>query len=192
MYKEKVILLRGNHEPPEWLIPYPHDFPYHLRARYPGRWREFYNIFSRIFDNLPLSALCEDNVYFVHGGFSVKELDVDKYADPDREVLTELLWNDPMDEYGVRPSYRGVGYLFGSDITSKFLAENGLNIIVRGHEPCNGYWWRHNNKILTLFSRVGEPYYNRNASIAKMRLGSVISYRDVTIISMSRDDIPTL
>ncbi len=27
-YPDRVILLRGNHEPPEWLPVYPHDFPF--------------------------------------------------------------------------------------------------------------------------------------------------------------------
>ncbi len=169
-HKNQIILLRGNHEPPRWLIPYPHDFPIYLRSRYPNRWRKIYELFLEIFDNLPIACISKSRLLMLHGGISVKKTSIQDYQYPDKETLTEILWNDPMNEEGYIPSYRGVGYLFGPDITHKFLDKNELSIIIRGHEPVNGYQYRHNGKIITLFSRLGPPYMNNRASIIKIPL----------------------
>ena len=39
--------------------------------------------------------------------------------------MQDLLWSDPMDEYGVEPNSRGAGCLFGPNIT-KILKLNTL------------------------------------------------------------------
>ena len=48
--------------------------------------------------------------------------------------MCDLLWCDPQNEPGRSPSKRGVGMQFGPDITKKFLAENGLELLIRSHE----------------------------------------------------------
>ncbi len=189
MYKDRVILLRGNHEPPQWLLPYPHDFPIYLRSRYPSRWREIYKMFLDIFDKLPLLCLTKSGVVMLHGGISVKHKDINSYKTPDRSLITEILWNDPMAEDGYRPSYRGAGYLFGPDITTEFLRQNDLRLIIRGHEPTNGYEYRHSGRIITLFSRTGPPYMNRRASALRISLYKPYSPGDEQIISISEDEI---
>jgi len=190
MYRDRVVLLRGNHEPPRWLPPYPHDFPYHLRARYPDNWREIYEKFLDIFEHLPLAIVAGSSIFMVHGGISVKELNLRSYGRPSREVLTELLWSDPYQGEGYRPSYRGAGYLWGRDITDRFLYENNLNMIIRGHTPCNGHAYTHNNKVLTLFSRLGEPYMNTVASVAYISFSEFRDWRDIRIINITEADLP--
>ena len=37
-------------------------------------------------------------------------------------------------ENGRAPSKRGVGVAFGPDVTRRFLADNGLDLLVRSHE----------------------------------------------------------
>jgi len=50
--------------------------------------------------------------------------------------MCDLLWSDPDDEgksgWGTSP--RGAGFLFGVDVTGRFLHENGLAVICRAHQ----------------------------------------------------------
>ena len=49
--------------------------------------------------------------------------------------MCDLLWSDPeenKDGWGISP--RGAGYIFGQDISTKFIYTNGLNMICRAHQ----------------------------------------------------------
>ena len=181
-----VILLRGNHEPPEWLMPYPHDFPSHLRWRFSNEWIKIYRLFMKAFQLMPHVAYSEGSYFFVHGGVPTNALYIDELRNPSNKVLEDLLWNDPIDEEGIAPSWRGAGHFFGIDITKRFLQANNLKIVIRGHEPCNGYQLRQGGLVLTLFSRLGEPYYNLTASTVKIKnLKSYSGVGDLEFISIS-------
>jgi protein phosphatase len=42
-------------------------------------------------------------------------------------------------------------------------------VLIRGHEPSEeGYKINHNGKVLTLFSRKGEPYFNAQAAYLQL------------------------
>jgi protein phosphatase len=46
-----------------------------------------------------------------------------------------------------------------------------VNVLIRGHEPsAEGYKNNHHGKVLTLFSRKGEPYYNTQAAYLQLDL----------------------
>ena len=47
--------------------------------------------------------------------------------------MSDILWADPWDGEGRRPSQRGISLEFGYDIAKKFLDENGLELLVRSH-----------------------------------------------------------
>eukprot|EP00245_Coleochaete_scutata_P004177 TRINITY_DN1644_c0_g2_i1.p1 TRINITY_DN1644_c0_g2~~TRINITY_DN1644_c0_g2_i1.p1 ORF type:complete len:477 (-),score=70.18 TRINITY_DN1644_c0_g2_i1:341-1771(-) len=50
-------------------------------------------------------------------------------------VPADVLWSDPSAEEGLFPNHqRGIGLLFGPDITQEFLSQHGLKLIVRSHE----------------------------------------------------------
>ena len=51
-------------------------------------------------------------------------------------VAPDLLWSDPVLQPGLElnADRRGVGTIFGPDITQGFMAKNGLALIVRSHE----------------------------------------------------------
>ncbi len=185
-YPNQVIALRGNHEPPEWLMPYPHDFPSHLRWRFSNEWIKIYRLFMKAFQLMPHVAYSEGSYFFVHGGVPTNALYIDELRNPSNKVLEDLLWNDPIDEEGIAPSWRGAGHFFGIDITKRFLQANNLKIVIRGHEPCNGYQLRQGGLVLTLFSRLGEPYYNLTASTVKIKnLKSYSGVGDLEFISIS-------
>lgn len=183
-----VMILRGNHEPPEWLIPYPHDFPHQLKLRLRMEWSIVYKTFLSLFDELPHAAVINNELFLVHGGIPVTAESLRDIENPDKNILTEILWNDPFEGYGIRPSYRGVGYLFGEDVTKTFLMATGLKAVVRGHEPVNGYKIMHGGKLVTIFSRLGEPYHNVRASIYKYE-GEFNGFKDEDFISI---DLSTL
>ncbi|GBG69022.1 hypothetical protein CBR_g3721 [Chara braunii] len=68
-------------------------------------------------------------------------------------LMCELLWSDPQPDNGRSPSKRGVGVAFGPDVTSRFLQENNLELIVRSHEVREeGCQLEHNGKLITVFS----------------------------------------
>jgi len=65
----------------------------------------------------------------------------------------QLLWSDPQSAPGRAPSKRGVGLSFGPDVTRSFLANNGLELLIRSHEVKeDGYEIDHGGQLITVFS----------------------------------------
>jgi len=180
LYGERVVTLRGNHEPPDSLPVYPHDYPYTLRARFGGAYERVYSLSKRIFDLLPYAAVYRGAAAFLHGGvpvFSTMECWEDVRcilnAEESERTLEEILWNDPTEDPDIEyaPSPRGAGYLWGERITEEFLRKAGVKVVIRGHEAVwEGYKLNHSSRVITVFSRKGPPYYNAYASALKVNL----------------------
>jgi len=173
----RVILLRGNHEPPGDLTPMPYDLPYQLHDRYEKAWEEAYGRILELHESLPQAALAEGKYLLLHGGVPSKLKDLEDLAHaherhPAESLLEEILWSDPDETLrGVAPSPRGAGLLFGPDITRRVLEAVGAKTLIRGHEPVNGGVFAGQGGLtLTLFSRKGPPYYNSHAAYLKIRL----------------------
>ncbi len=170
-----IILLRGNHEPPHDLIPYPHDLPYQLELRFGEKWHDIYMKIMELFQEMPHAALIRKELFLVHGGIPVNTTSIDEISAahmlyPKENILEQLLWNDPDDyigDYVISP--RGAGYLFGINVTNNFLQEVGVKAIIRGHEPCEGFKLNHKGKVVTLFSRNGPPYMNMKRGVLRIR-----------------------
>ncbi|CAF3697493.1 unnamed protein product [Rotaria sp. Silwood1] len=79
-------------------------------------------------------------------------------ADEDNEYrqMQDLLWSDPDPHHrrGCRANdERHIGCFFGADITEQFLNKYNLSMIIRSHQvKKDGYEFRHNRKVLTVFS----------------------------------------
>jgi len=170
-FPENVILMRGNHEGPNDLLAHPHDLPNQFQRRFGESWQEAYTKIRDLFNYLYNAVLISERFIILHGGVPSRARTIDDIAyahktHPKETHLEEILWSDPDDEIkGTYPSPRGAGKLFGEDITEKFLKMLNTKVLVRGHEPSeNGFKVNHHNKILTLFSRKGAPYYNNHGA----------------------------
>jgi protein phosphatase len=166
---KNAVTLRGNHEALGNAIPYPHDIRYRLIEKFGETDGDrAYNELFLTFQELPV-VMFGDKFIAMHGGFPVMDFHADKIEDN----IVELLWNDPFEFLGYEPSPRGIGYLFGKDITEKWLSLTGSNFLIRGHEPCEGFMVNHDGLVYTVFSRTGKPYFNSKAAFGIIENGNV-------------------
>jgi serine/threonine-protein phosphatase 4 catalytic subunit len=168
-------LIRGNHESRE--VTQIYGFYDECLQKYNGSplvWRSC----CEVFDYLPLAALIDNNILAVHGGLSPAITTVNqlKLIDRVREVphegsMSDILWSDPDDTlqgWGLSP--RGAGYLFGSDVTSRFLLENSLTLLARAHQlVMEGYKYSFGEKVITVWSAPNYCYRCGNVA-AVMRI----------------------
>ncbi|CAN5885240.1 metallophosphoesterase family protein [soil metagenome] len=178
IFPNNVFMLRGNHEAYHRFPFSAFDFPKDLQNKFGGSGHNLYaNTMVPFFDSL--SSICEINGFslLVHGGLPVIE-DVEFFRNykyrlsdmkSDEGLLVEILWNDPR-EFTDRiwqASNRGLGKYFGINITKNWLNHTDTKLIIRGHEPCMGHKFNHDNKVLTLFSSK-DPYPKFESSYLKI------------------------
>lgn len=78
---------------------------------------------------------------------------------PHEGAMCDLLWSDPDEREGWAPSLRGAGYVFGSDVSSRFNFSNNLQMICRAHQlVLQGYSWAHDKNVCTIFSAPNYCY----------------------------------
>ncbi|UKJ87747.2 protein-serine/threonine phosphatase [Theileria orientalis] len=160
-----VIINRGNHESDDMNESY--GFTREVLTKYDGH---IYNLFQKIFWELPLVVIIENRIVVVHGGlFRHKNVTLEKLSSVDRKrtcpatpdnyedsLMFDLLWSDPQHTNGIDPSSRGAGCIrFGPDVTTNFLKTNNLEICIRSHQvpdTLRGIDILHNGKCVTLFS----------------------------------------
>jgi len=165
---EKIIVLRGNHESP--MTNEYYGFKSEVREKMGA---EYYEEFASMFSVMPYVAIV--NGYFcVHGGIargleSVDQVEGLKKPDllPEDQIAMELLWNDPREELdGFIPNVRGEGtFFYGKDVTLRFLEQNSLKGIIRGHEVADGFRFEMDNRVITVFS---SRYHKMRAGILRI------------------------
>ncbi|CAL8079473.1 unnamed protein product [Calicophoron daubneyi] len=171
LYPNHFYLSRGNHESENMNRLY--GFEGEMKSKYSLEMAE---MFTDIFNWLPLAHLINQRILVMHGGLfsnddvtlaDVKTISRDRQP-PEGSPMCELLWSDPMESNGRAPSKRGIGCQFGPDVTEKFCKANGLDYIIRSHEvKDDGYEVAHNGKCLTVFSAPNycDSIHNRGAFI---------------------------
>ena len=176
LFPDSVFLMRGNHEGPEDLLPYPYDLPFQLKLKYGEHAGDrIHAVLRRLFDLLYTAIVIEERAVLIHGGVpseteSISDLAYAHMNHPTETHLEEMLWSDPREELkGTLPSPRGAGKLFGPDVTEKLLKLLGVKLLIRGHESCEeGFKINHNGKVLTLFSTNKLPYSNERAAYLQL------------------------
>lgn len=176
-----VVLMRGNHEGPKDLLAYPHDLPIQLQSRFGEGWSTAYAKLRELFTHMHNALIVDRKYIMLHGGVPTQAESVEEVAyahemHPTFSHLEEILWSDPQEGLtGTCPSPRGAGKLFGSDVTDRFLQMLNVKVLIRGHEPSEkGFKINQEGRILTLFSRRGEPYHNRHAAYLQLDLAGEI------------------
>lgn len=157
LYPEHMFLSRGNHEGVAMNRVY--GFEGEVRAKFSA---EVFDLFSEVFNALPIGHVINREVFVVHGGlYSEDTVTIDDLQKPNRfreipdnGLICESLWADPQPMLGRTPSKRGTNCMaFGPDVTAKFLENNNLSLLVRSHEVREeGYDVMHNGKCITVFS----------------------------------------
>lgn len=155
-YPENFFLLRGNHETTD--VSQMHGFMAECTMKFNSNmWKSFMNCFN----HLPLAAVVEHKIFCCHGGLNPHLKSISQILDIERPVeiptdglLCDLVWSDPrQDSSGWIRKQHGVSYTFGADVVNKFLDDNGLSLICRGHQVVDkGYNFFAHTKLITIFS----------------------------------------
>eukprot|EP01147_Barroeca_monosierra_P000596 gene595-3910_t len=156
LYPNHFFLSRGNHETINMNQLY--GFFGEVKAKYT---EEFSDLFTHVFNWLPLGHVIDKKILVVHGGlFSEDGVTLDQLREIKRDMqppasgpMCDILWSDPQPLQGRARSLRGVGVRFGPDITQRFLDDNDLKLLIRSHEMKeDGYEIAHDGKCITIFS----------------------------------------
>eukprot|EP00004_Rigifila_ramosa_P028802 TRINITY_DN98_c0_g1_i3.p1 TRINITY_DN98_c0_g1~~TRINITY_DN98_c0_g1_i3.p1 ORF type:complete len:303 (+),score=53.37 TRINITY_DN98_c0_g1_i3:45-911(+) len=155
-YRNRITILRGNHESRQ--ITQVYGFYDECLRKYgsPNVWK----MFTELFDYLPLTATVEHSIFCLHGGLSpsIDSLDHIRSLDRIQEVphegpMCDLLWSDPGENMGWGISPRGAGSTFGADVSKQFNFNNDLSLVARAHQlVMEGYSWAHEKNVITIFS----------------------------------------
>jgi protein phosphatase len=155
-YPNSVILMRGNHESPAEFPFCSHNLPIDIMNLFGAETGKL--IYNKkilpFFKHLPEPMISDFKQIFAASA--------ENYLRD--TVMEEILWNDPRENIGNNlyweNSKRGFGKYFGINISKKWLKTCGAKVIVRGHEPCQGFRIDHSGAIMTLFScKEGYPSY---------------------------------
>jgi serine/threonine-protein phosphatase 5 len=129
-YPNHFFMSRGNHETKNLNKLY--GFEGEVKAKYDIK---VYDLFCELFCHMPLSHCINKKAFVTHGGLFAKDgvmLDdirkTPRNKEPgDEGIMCECLWSDPCDQNGRHPNKRGVGVMFGPDITERFVTDNDLS-----------------------------------------------------------------
>ncbi|KAL6740067.1 hypothetical protein Aduo_013455 [Ancylostoma duodenale] len=155
-YRDRIYLLRGNHETPA--VNKIYGFYNECVMKYgAGIWWDFQACFNRI----PLAGLISKRVLCMHGGLSpeLSHLDVirniPRPCEPlDRGLLIDLTWSDPTNKgEGWFHSIRGISYMFGKGVVQQACQMLGIDLVIRAHQVVqDGYEMMAGRKLITVFS----------------------------------------
>lgn len=121
---------------------------------------EFFMISHSVFRSLPVAFLVQKEIFVTHGGIRpnltldrIREINRLNPNEEDEDIINDLTWSDPMPNSGVQLSNRGLGYLYGPDVTKDFIFRNDISLIIRSHQFKEfGFSEEHDGFCITIFS----------------------------------------
>ena len=168
-HDDRVIALIGNHE--DYSANGTPEFqPCTLIdevERKLGSWDSYFPRFMEFHKRLSIAALLPGRLLFVHGGVNPAIESIASLETSGRDLINEILWSDPGSRSGLRSSRRGIGHIFGKDVSGEVLGNVGAEAIIRSHEPrkaFDGPYAEHDGRVLTLSSTGvygGRPFVLR-------------------------------
>ncbi|MFH4982065.1 hypothetical protein AB6A40_008774 [Gnathostoma spinigerum] len=155
-YKDRIFLLRGNHETPS--VNRIYGFYAECAAKIGvGIWWEFQTLFNR----LPMAGLISKRILCMHGGLSPEIVSLDQIRNivrpvepTDRGMLIDLVWSDPTNKgEGWFYSPRGISYAFGKGVLAAACKMLKIDLVIRAHEVVqDGYEIMVGRMLITVFS----------------------------------------
>lgn len=197
-YREKVWLLRGNHESLKTSSSYGFQDECIKIFRSKLIWEKI----CSVFDYLPICAVIDKSVFAVHAGISPEF-----YLDPEeienivrvRDIsnsgtIADLLWSDPKESAtDFMKSSRGVGHYFGPEQVDSFLKKTGLQKIIRSHQLVDeGYKEEFNGKVITIWSAPNYCYRCMNKAAVARVCKDKIEYCEVPMAEFQRKETKIL
>ncbi|KAF1756732.1 hypothetical protein GCK72_013186 [Caenorhabditis remanei] len=134
-YRDRIFLLRGNHETP--------------------------GVNKCCFNRLPMACLISQKVLCMHGGLSPELTTLNKIRSIERPnepissgLEMDLLWADPTNRGdGWFQSYRGISYLFGKQVVEQACKRLKITLIIRSHMVISdGFEVMTGRRLITVFS----------------------------------------
>ena len=157
LYPDDVYVIRGNHEF-QALCSVCGFRDEVLSLNYS---RALFDSFVSVFNVIPLALRINGDVLCLHGGIgpNIRELsDIERVPRSVGQlyggVADSLVWSDPCEDVlRFEQSVRGNGYQFGKQSLKVFLENNGLRLLVRGHQSIEeGVRYGLDEMVVTVFS----------------------------------------
>jgi hypothetical protein len=178
-FPDRVFLLQGNHETTRRIPVIPQTLPEEVDELWGPQIQRYIRILA-LLERGAYAATSGSGVYFAHAGFPRGPLAdpwTARFENPDDDRLAEIVWA----ECDASRSRRGASAPWGASDLASFLAQTGLSVFVRGHDPDLTGRPLYGGRCLTVHStRIYEryggvviaraPLTGRVASVSDLRL----------------------